>query len=262
MRRAALRLGNSAHRSQLFSSIGLETDKTIQRDFKFFDAELREFIHSESKKGYGRWLWKPFLINRYLERLPENDILFYVDSGCHLNIETASAIKKFNEYLDTTCENKVFAMQQFPNLGGNGDLYEKNYNSIDLKKRLKLTDKDFNTCQIQATFSFFSKSNRAVDFATSWLALCRENNHQYLRESEIKEVSPAFIEYRWDQSIFSGLMKSRGEFFQTDESWWAPNWVESGKNYPIWAMRHRSGANPTAPTFASIPDRFLTKFNI
>ena len=33
------------------------------------------------KRGFGLWLWKPYLILKAMDNLNDGDILFYVDSG-------------------------------------------------------------------------------------------------------------------------------------------------------------------------------------
>ena len=35
----------------------------------------------KEKRGYGVWSWKPYIILKTLEKMNENEIVFYVDSG-------------------------------------------------------------------------------------------------------------------------------------------------------------------------------------
>jgi hypothetical protein len=51
-----------------------------------------------------------------------------------------------------------------------------------------------------------------------------------------------FKEHRWEQSIFSLIVKSEKVSPLKDESWFHPNWAE-GLHYPIWAVRNRSGGD-------------------
>ena len=44
-----------------------------------FFAKYRDF--APNQRGYGFWLWKPYLINNKLQDLSNNDVLCYVDSG-------------------------------------------------------------------------------------------------------------------------------------------------------------------------------------
>lgn len=41
-----------------------------------------------SPKGGGYWLWKPYIIKYTLEQLNEGDILYYIDAGCTLNVQS------------------------------------------------------------------------------------------------------------------------------------------------------------------------------
>ena len=48
-------------------------------------------------RGFGYWLWKPYIINKLLEKLSEGDILIYADSGCILHKKDIS-VEKVNSF--------------------------------------------------------------------------------------------------------------------------------------------------------------------
>jgi hypothetical protein len=60
----------------------------------FFDIH-GDFILKQPR-GFGCFLWKPFIIGNVLESLKENDILVYADAGCHLNNK---GMRRFDEYI-------------------------------------------------------------------------------------------------------------------------------------------------------------------
>jgi hypothetical protein len=262
MRRGSIRLAQEATQSGWFQSHAVESDGTLQKNHSDFYAEFVNFIKSQPSRGYGRWVWKPYLINHHLAQLQDDEGLVYMDAGCHLNSTNMNSNRRFRDYLDFTNEFGSLAMQLFPNEGGAGDLKEKNYNSIDLMDKLQLSESQRESCQIQATVIFLRPRDFIYNFTEEWLNLCTESNFLHLRENNIEQKDPTFIEYRWDQSIFSALCKVRGLSVIPDETWWGPDWQQDGRNFPIWAMRHRSGAKPFNQTIFDVPDRFLTRFGI
>ena len=48
------------------------------------------------RKGGGYWSWKPYIIDKTLEIMSENDVLLYCDVGCTINKS-----KKWKNYLNT-----------------------------------------------------------------------------------------------------------------------------------------------------------------
>ena len=56
-----------------FDNIFIESPETIS---DFIDKYHNIFKH---QRGFGYWLWKPYIILRKLEELNDNDILVYID---------------------------------------------------------------------------------------------------------------------------------------------------------------------------------------
>ena len=56
-------------------------------------------------RGGGYWIWKPYIISKMLEQINENDILVYIDAGCHINI-TKESKQRFNEYINMINNSK------------------------------------------------------------------------------------------------------------------------------------------------------------
>jgi len=90
----------------LFDTINLYNEGDI--------AELIErhphFFALYKKRGFGLWMWKPYIILKKLLTLNNGEILFYIDAGSVLNVHGKS---RFEEYLDLLLdeENKVVAFQ-------------------------------------------------------------------------------------------------------------------------------------------------------
>ena len=62
-----------------FDSIIIETEESI----KPLIRDHEDFIN-KNKRGYGFWIWKPLIIKNALEKMANDDILFYLDCGSSL----------------------------------------------------------------------------------------------------------------------------------------------------------------------------------
>ena len=51
--------------------------KGVKKDEIFWENHS-SFIEN-NKKGYGYWLWKPYIIKKTLEKMKKGDILLYLD---------------------------------------------------------------------------------------------------------------------------------------------------------------------------------------
>ena len=264
MRRSARRLAGEAQRGDVFQSIEVMTDSRLQKEHpNFFSifTKFRDSLSDGGTVGLGRWAWKPFIVSEQLKKIPEGDLLLYIDAGCHFNWNFNSK-RRFLQYCNEAKEFGFLAMQLYPNEGGTGDLFERNFNSIDNREQIEPSNEAWETCQVQATLMFLRNDERIRNFVDEWLGLASESNFMRLDESKIDKKDITFKAYRWDQSIFSLLCKKYRLNYIFDETWWGEDWRTYGKNYPVWAMRHRSGAKPFTPKYRYFVDKALTRLNI
>ena len=57
----------------------------------FTEKDISKFVNENSdifkyKRGYGLWSWKPYILLEIMNKIPENDLIFYCDAGIKLNI--------------------------------------------------------------------------------------------------------------------------------------------------------------------------------
>jgi hypothetical protein len=104
-----------------------------------------------------------------------------------------------------------------------------------------LTD-DINELQHVGGINFFKNTPNTIDLVKEWQQICSEDNYHYIDDSpSVKPNHNIFKEHRHDQSIFSLLVKKYNHFcVLNDETYWAPDWKNLGKEYPIWAVRNSS----------------------
>jgi hypothetical protein len=219
-----------------FTNILGYTEQDLKEDVSFWKKH-GEFIES-NPRGYGYWLWKPYIIQRTLQQLEINDILVYADAGCHLNW-TESSLKHLQEYI-TMIDSSEYGILSFQLQPHKEFEYtkEETIQTVlnDLNEKEKETIKESGQCI--ATTVILRKNSHTIGLIQEWLnyaeiySLINDEKNIHLQHRQFKD-------HRHDQSIFSLLVKKRGSVKIPDETFFYPNWMEKGENYPIWATRQR-----------------------
>ncbi len=207
-----------------FEIIGL-TDKDLQQDDEFW-LKNKDFIQN-NPRGYGYWLWKPYIIYKTLLKMNEFDLLLYLDCGCELYKP------KLNVFLSQIeLVNKKHILGTF---AGSNDLnYTKAdlYYKFDLQNNLELLQK--NHMQAGALFMKNSKLIQGL-FKKYYEYSCEY--HLIDDSPSIIPNHPSFREHRHDQSIFNMLVKKlklhNYDLIATNQ----------GIDYrvPIWYARNKTG---------------------
>lgn len=158
-------------------------------------------------KGGGYWLWKPFLLNKYLADLNENDWLVYLDSGMFIYKDITYLLRELDKQ-----DQDVFGFEL--------PLLERQWTKRAVYDRFGLDPNKDDTNQIMATAVIIKKSKRSVEFIEDYLKFCLETD--LLDDSLNSDQCRDFIEHRHDQSIFSMLYKTYGfkacqDFSQRDK---------------------------------------------
>ena len=249
-RRAAKKIGIEAINSKIFENIFIENDKTLRINHNAFYQSNSQVLESY-KRGYGYWLWKPYLINYYLHKIPYGEGLLYLDSGCEFNINEKSLLR-FAEYTELVKKEGSLAFS----LGKN--LYDSNFSEDKWTKRatleyLKIDNDLLNESQVQATAILMLSNPKNFDFLNSWMNICGAEEYRYLLDTSESE-SEKFIEHRHDQSIFSCLYKKSGMFRLENEIYFGPDWQRNGEKFPIWGKRHRTGLRTQKHGINDLPD--------
>lgn len=242
LRQAAHRLARQATETGMFGS-GVEI-WNVDRLVKIFgnsNPEVLSFINS-NKKGLGYWVWQPLILLYSMQNAEENEVILMLDAGCQINM-TTEAIARFQEYL-VFVEDKDALFMQIKEGSFGIEAYEEIYwNKRKVIERINVREESLQTPQIQSGIILIKNSPDALRLVQDWLNLCIENNFEFITDTDdpSDEVS-GFISHRYSQAVLSLLVKRGGYCILQDETYWAPDW-EVGTNFPIWAMRNRSGGD-------------------
>ena len=178
-----------------FDSYFLLDEKSIKEDY--YQKHINIF---SQKRGAGYWLWKPYLIDRILSTMEENDILMYCDS-------CISQINDLSEVLTVALDRHIIT---FIVNDGMSDERE-----VCKRDALILTDSDNANMwsepipgQLGASYIFFRKTPRTVNIVKKWLTFCEDERILTDKENVMgKPNYPMFVDHRHDQSVLSLLCK-------------------------------------------------------
>ena len=153
------------------------------------------------KRGYGYWIWKPFIIRKALSQINQEEILIYIDGRSGLK-KTGKPIKWLDDFIferkfDIACWQTLHKEM----IWTNGDIISA-FN-LDLNSEL------LKTGQFAATFHAWRKNIRSLNFSKEWLNFLI-HNREICRDDDSKNLNhKKFIENRHDQSVFSLMVKTK-----------------------------------------------------
>ena len=168
----------------------------IDLDFKFLLKNFSIFIH---KKGFGYWLWKPYVVLKALKEIEDGDILCYLDCG------DGRFVHSVNSLIDWWQSDPFFKKQHI--LTFQTPFLEKYYSKMEAFSYFSLNKENyFQDKQILGGFFFIKKNQFTQLFFEELLVACQVRKLLTDCKSKIPN-HPEFIAHRHDQSLFSLLCK-------------------------------------------------------
>lgn len=233
-RAAANRLGQQAVSSEFFTNTWVISDRQLAAEFPEFTRQNAGMLRM-SNRGYGYWIWKPFIILQALRRWSGScDYVIYLDAGFHINDATTNAKNRLMEYLALAESDLGVGGMTLP---GHPEI---RWTKREVVAALQLSDAEQRSDQIQAT-PMVKMGTPAQDFCAYWLELCTRDDYALVRDpDQSSRQIDGFVAHRHDQSVFSCLGKTLNMKTMVDETYWHPDWVREGKDFPLWAVRNRS----------------------
>lgn len=184
-----------------FDTITEETPDTIQE----FYQQHKAFI-DRNKRGYGYWIWKPYIILRQLEKMELGDFLFYTDSGATILPHKKDKLDQYIQLLESVDKPVLtFGVVNYPE-----GMFQKMkvLQSFILEGKRLYEHEDFlNSSQIESGIFICRKTDFTVQFVQRWLELLLLNNYELVTDGDNQEQLPSFVDHRHDQSILSILCK-------------------------------------------------------
>ena len=196
-----IRIRNEIEATKMIDCLHVYTEEDLMNIIEFWEKH-KNFVLS-NRRGYGYWLWKPFLILKTLDEMNDEDVLIYADAGCKLLVDNESQFKNLINLAKNDCSGFISFEGTWNSRCENH--IEKNMTKSDLFDYLNCFDlKD--TPQLQATYFALRKCEKSVELVKQWYNI--SSIYSLLDDTPSKIINEAtFIEHRHDQSILSLLIK-------------------------------------------------------
>lgn len=218
------RLHKEAIDTGWFDTVTVYGPEDLDNDFKCrFESILKQY------KGGGYWIWKSHIIKKKLDEIKENDILIYLDSGCHIN---SKGKKRFEEYIDllnNSDEGVIsFQMGHIEKVWTTKEIF--NYFNIDN------TSDVANSGQILGGIRIMKKTENLINLINIE-SKTLHNNPLLFTDYYNNNQENYFKDNRHDQSVFSVIRKMGNPILLEDETFFSPFGDENSLKFPFWATR-------------------------
>ena len=216
----------------VFKSINIFDENYLQKNHPDFWHRHASHIQSNAR-GFGYWIWKSYVVNQVMNKVPENDIIMWMDIGCQFNF---SAWDRLKYYHDAALQNEIVCFDV--------GMPESDWTKADTANIIVNNEPQYmNSGQLISTVVFWKNDDANKKLVNDWYDISQAHGYKYATDvASVIPNAPGFREHRHDQSILSLLIKKSHRYLALpDETYFQPNWHQAGKNYPIWATR-----NPTA----------------
>jgi hypothetical protein len=219
---AVSRITSQIKASTLFDTVTGYLDTDLKSDLEFWNKH-GSFIE-KSPRGYGFWLWKPYLILKKLQEVSENDFLIYADTGFEFDIIKKDDLLKLKQ---TVIEKKFIGMPA----GCSNDMHWTKKSTSDY---FNLSTSVLQSVHIQAGLLYMQNCKALRDFIFRWYSI-GSNNYAMIDDSPstVPDYN-GFRDHRHDQSILSCLSKSVG--------WYNTQFIIDNKS-PFILARNRTGVS-------------------
>jgi len=200
---AGKRLIKQANNLHIFNTIKLFNLEDLKKDQIFWNKHS-EFIMYNSR-GFGYWLWKPYLIKKYMDELNDGDILLYLDCGCEIDINERNYFIKCLEIVKTDLI-----------IGTLGKTNVEESCKMDLLLKLKMNHPEYLKSKMhQAGANLIYICNQTRKLVDEWYELSQDY-HLISDSNSINKNLDEYIEHRHDQSIYCLLTKKYKIYSKTN----------------------------------------------
>lgn len=178
-----------------FSKI-ITYDEHELKDMSEFWNQHGSFVEKNAR-GYGYWIWKPYLVYKTLSSLKDGDRLIYADAGASFG----SDIHQFNEIISMSSKPSGVVSWSLP-------YQEQQWTKQDLVQHLQASHV-MDSTQLHATFFVLRRCDAVLSLVKKWYDTA--SIYHLLDDSPSSVPNhDSFREHRHDQSIFSLLRKIHG----------------------------------------------------
>lgn len=145
------------------------------------------------KRGGGYWLWKPYIINKILKKINNDDSLFYLDSSYYF----------IENFTDLYKDEEILIFSNKPNENTN---HFKRLCKMDVIIKYNMQHdafiKQINECWAGAIY--LKKNDFNTKIMEEWLEMCCI--FEDITDTPSNKYNPFFMDHRHDQSLLTILI--------------------------------------------------------
>lgn len=253
-RQARSRLYEQARTCRLVKHAEILDANALRVEHPTFWAEHADQLQSRVR-GFGHWLWKPYLIRSAIETFPADIThVLYVDCGSELNHSVPQAQERLVQYAQIASDEGLHIMH-IPSTS------EAMWTHGAVMQEFGLGESAIQSEQRSAAYLLLPRDNSARVLVDEWLTWATREDGKWLTGLglPLEGQSSVFRGHRHDQALLSCLTKLRGIPSTVDETYWPSQWSSRGLDYPVWTARNRSRFSVADASFASRLHRRATK---
>lgn len=232
------RLRREVIESNMFDNVWIHDESDLKKEIL---SEIKRRFNN-NKRGFGYWLWKPFLILQKLKLIENNSILVYADAGCHVRGNRQRLRHYINLLEEEHCGILSFQKPYHHELTGKENYYlERRWTKMDTFFHFGLHNNPIimDTPQIVSGVLIIKKNSESIDILKRWYRIMYDHFELVNDDTSARTNHSGFIENRHDQSILSLLLKKQdAKVLGTEE-------IEGDKalfnDHPILALRDIGG---------------------
>lgn len=234
--KARERVRKEALRTNWFSSITIYSPDDIDPSFS---TQFQHILKQPRIAGYG--IWRPYIIDKKLSEIEDNDILIYIDAGCTINARGKTRLDEYIQMLnthdaDTTTNNNL------PILSFQMGFTEKHWTTQEIFDYFHISSEDpiANSGQYIDGILIMKKTPSIIQCINKWKQVIYDNPLLFTDHYNKKQAS-YFRNNRHEQSILSVLRKMYNTVVIPDETYFKPRWNSAkALSVPFWATRKRN----------------------
>lgn len=182
-------------------------------------------------RGFGYWLWKPYLIAQFLHRVRPGDFLMYTDALLYFLADPAPLFP-----LCADCGGVMVFHQR--GAGHRNFTFTK----MDCFNRMGCSsEKYFDGDNLNSAFHVYQKTTKALAWADEFLRWCKEPQIISDAPNVTGDNLPGFVDHRHDQSVLSLMAIKHGLRTFRDISQWGVG-VPGDEEYGQIVHHHRDRA--------------------
>jgi hypothetical protein len=228
--KAKIRLLNQAKQFNEFDTVNGYGPEDLDSEFQ----EKYKDVLSQSRGG-GYWIWRYHLIQKLFKKMQQNEILVYIDAGCHINPKGKERFYHYIEMLKNS-EYGMLSFQMHNQLEKTWTVKEIfDYFGIERESEIG------NQGQYLGGILFIKKCQHSEKFIDRMLQILEEDRNLFTDFYNSRNQGQYFKDNRHEQSVSSILRKIMGsEVIPKDETWFSSFGNGESLKYPIWAKRDRN----------------------